>query len=412
MRDLISEISASIRSNKLRIALTGFSIGWGLFILIVLLGSGNGIMHGITASFGADTICVMHVKAGKTQLPYSGFGKNRPITVTGEDAQLLCGELGSSITKAYTCYTSPSASVSRGNAHINTVATGSQTGFLDINSKKIVAGNDITQLNIRQADKVCVIGRQTQDLLFRDSVSPVGQTIFLDSIPFKVVGVYNSATGDKSGHTVYAPYTTIRNLYARNDSLSELVLVANNISSEDDYNALQDKVCGFLGKRLGFSPNDRSAIVCSNDFLDYLQLKNVLTILQVFIWVIGLATLVAGVVGISNIMLISVKERTRELGVRKAMGATDAHIITLVLLESVVVSLIFGYVGMILGIGLTQLLAWIIVMTGGAGFFDNPTVGFTTVLAANLIMVIAGLVAGYVPARNAVRIKLVDALCA
>ncbi len=412
MRDLIFEISASIRSNKLRIALSGFSIGWGLFILIVLLGSGNGIMNGITATFGADTICVMHVKAGKTQLPYSGFGKNRTITIKGSDAELLCSELGASVTKDFTCYTSPSISVSRGNVHINTVVTGAQTGFLDISSKKIVAGNDITPLNIRQADKVCVIGRQTQNVLFKDSVSPVGQTIVVDSIPFTVIGVYNSSMGNSSGHTVYAPYTTIRDLYARNDSLSELVLVANNINSEDDYNALQDKVYGFLGKRLCFSPNDRSAIVCSNDFLDYLQLKNVLTMLQVFIWVIGLATLVAGVVGISNIMLISVKERTRELGVRKAMGATDAHIITLVLLESVVVSLIFGYVGMILGIGLTQLLSWLIAMSGGAGFFDNPTVGLTTVLAANLIMVIAGLVAGYVPARNAVRIKLVDALCA
>ncbi len=412
MRDLIAEIAASIRSNRLRIALTGFSIGWGLFILIVLLGSGNGIMNGITASFGADTICVMHVKAGKTQLPYSGFGKNRPITVTGEDARQLCDELGNGISKSFTCYISPSIPVRRNNLRITSVATGVQPGFITISSKKMVVGNDITPLNIMQADHVCVIGKQTQDLLFKDSVNPVGQTVVLDSIPFTVVGVYNSVMGDKSGHTVYAPYTTIRNLYAPTDSLSEMVLVANNISSEDDYNALQNKVYACLGKRLGFSPNDRSAVVCSNDFLDYLQLKVVLNLLQVFIWVIGLATLVAGVVGISNIMLISVKERTRELGVRKAMGATDSHIITLVLLESVVVSLIFGYVGMILGIGLTQLMAWVLSLTGGAGFFTNPTVGFSTVMAANLIMVVAGLVAGYVPARNAVRIKLVDALSA
>lgn len=412
MRDLISEISASIRSNKLRIALTGFSVGWGLFILIVLLGSGNGITNGITASFGADTICVMHITAGKTQLPYNGFGKNRAITLTGADAEQLCMELGSSVTKAFPCYTSPGVVVRMGNVHINTVATGVCTGFVGVSSKKIVAGNDITQLNILQADKVCVIGRQTQDLFFKGSVNPIGQTIVVDSIPFTVIGVYNSVLGDKSGHVVYAPYTTIRNLYAHNDSLSELALVASDINSEHDYNALQDKVYGFLGKRLGFSPADRSAIVCSNDFLDYLQLKTVLSMLRVFIWIIGLATLVAGVVGISNIMLISVKERTRELGVRKAMGATDSHIITLVLLESVAVSLIFGYVGMILGVGLTQLLAWILAMSGGAGFFDNPTVGFSTVMAANLIMVVAGLVAGYVPARNAVRIKLVDALSA
>lgn len=412
MRDLISEISASIRSNKLRIALTGFSVGWGLFILIVLLGSGNGITNGITASFGADTICVMHVTAGKTQLPYNGYGTNRAITVTGADAERLCMELGSRVTKAFPCYTSPGVVVCTGNVHITTVATGVRTGFIGISSKKIVAGNDITQLNVQQADKVCVIGRQTQDLFFKGSVNPIGQTIVVDSIPFTVIGVYNSIFGDKSGHVVYAPYTTIRNLYAHNDSLSELALVASNINSEQDYNALQDDVYGFLGKRLGFSPTDRSAIVCSNDFLDYLQLKTVLTMLRVFIWIIGLATLVAGVVGVSNIMLISVKERTRELGVRKAMGATDSHIITLVLLESVAVSLIFGYVGMILGVGLTQLLAWILAMAGGVGFFDNPTVGFSTVMVANLIMVVAGLVAGYVPARNAVRIKLVDALSA
>lgn len=412
MRDLLKEISASVRNNKMRIALTGFSVGWGLFILIVLLGSGNGIMNGITKSFGSDTICVVHLKPGRTQMVFNGMDKGRRMIVREDDAMALRKDLGESVARDFYCCSSPSLNVRRGNVRVSTSLIGVQARFLKVNSKQLIAGSDITELNMERAEHTCLIGKQTADLLFPDGSSPIGQTVSIDSIPFTVMGVYDSTTGSKSGHTVYAPFTTVKKLYAPDGSLSEWVFVADGIDSEEDYTGLQDKIYSVLGKRLNFSPKDHAAIECSNDFLDYLQLKIVLTMLQAFIWIIGLATLIAGVVSISNIMLISVKERTRELGIRKAMGATDAHIITLVLLESVFVSLVFGYFGMILGIGLTQLLAWLLAMAGGAGFFDNPTVGLWTVIVANLIMVISGLIAGYYPARNAVRIKLVDALMA
>ena len=389
MRDLAAEIAASMLSNKLRIALTGFSIGWGLFILIVLLGSGNGLMNGIAESFGSDTVCMVRLSPGTAQLAWQGMNRGRKIRLTANEAALLKKRMGESIGQ---------------------VTQGVYPNFLPIDGKKMVAGRDLADIDIRQGDKVCLIGQQTARLLFGKDGDAMGRMININQMPYLVVGVYDAITGTNSGHVIYAPFTTVEKSYFPAGDLSQIVVVANDINDQKAYDDFVSHLYAVLGEQLNFSPADHAAVVCESSYISYLQLKNVITMLQLFIWVIGLATLIAGVVGISNIMLISVRERTRELAVRRAMGASASSIITLVLIESVVVALIFGYIGMMLGIGLTQLLSWAISAAGGVGLFDHPTVSFATVMAANLIMVLAGLIAGYFPARNAVRIKLVDAL--
>ena len=410
MRDLAAEIAASMLSNKLRIALTGFSIGWGLFILIVLLGSGNGLMNGIAESFGSDTVCMVRLSPGTAQLAWQGMNRGRKIRLTANEAALLKKRMGESIGKVTVTNSTPSLQVDGGGMHLRTIVQGVYPNFLPIDGKKIVAGRDLADIDIRQGDKVCLIGQQTARLLFGKDGDAMGRMININQLPYLVVGVYDAITGTNSGHVIYAPFTTVEKGYFPAGDLSQIVVVANDINDQEAYDDFVDQLYAVLGEQLNFSPADHAAVVCESSYISYLQLKNVITMLQLFIWVIGLATLIAGVVGISNIMLISVRERTRELAVRRAMGASASSIITLVLIESVVVSLIFGYIGMMLGIGLTQLLSWGISAAGGVGLFDHPTVSFATVMAANLIMVLAGLIAGYFPARNAVHIKLVDAL--
>lgn len=410
MRDLISEITASICNNKLRIALTGFSIGWGLFILIVLLGTGNGLMNGIVKSFGSDTICVIRIKPGVTQLPWQGLGLSRQIRLTQNDGEAIMKILPKSVQAILPINSTEMLRATVGQKHIKTIIQGIRTDCLRYQDKHITKGRDIAPLDLQRCENVCLIGEHTAGILFSENTNPIGKKIEVGPISFLIVGVYTSDFGSNIGHTVFAPFTTIRKIFKPDGELSQLTIVAENINTEEDCDRLQMDICKILGERLHFNPEDRAAIVCNSYFLDFLQLKNVLRMLQIFIWVIGIATLIAGVVGISNIMLISVRERRRELGIRKAMGATDRSIIILVLSESVVVSLVFGYVGMMIGVGLTQFIAWILMQVGGVELFDNPTVSLTTVVVANLIMVLAGLVAGYFPARNVVQIKLIDVL--
>ena len=410
MRDLAAEIAASMLSNRMRIALTGFSIGWGLFILIVLLGAGNGLMRGIANSFDSDTTCVIRLTPGTAQIAWNGLGPGRKTVLLPEDADILRRETKGICNRMMITNSTGQVQVDVGSKHLKTTVQGVYPGFLAYDGKKIVEGHDLTDLDIQRLEKVCLIGRQSANLLYGKGKSPIGRQVVINGISHLVVGVYDATQGTNSGHTVYAPFSTIQACYHPDRALSQIVMVASSIASKEGYDALTERIYLTLSKQKHFAPTDRAAVMCSSSFISYLQLKNVISMLQIFIWVIGLATLVAGVVGISNIMLISVKERTKELAVRRAMGAPASSIITLVLLESVIVSLVFGYTGMMAGVGLTQLLAWGLAAAGGAGLFDNPTVDFSTIMAANLIMVLAGLVAGYFPARNAVSIKLVEAL--
>ncbi|MCQ2117880.1 MAG: ABC transporter permease [Bacteroidales bacterium] len=399
-----------MRSNKLRLLLTGFSIGWGLFILIVMLGSGNGVVRGVTASFGPDTLCTLHLTPARTAQAWHGYSSHRDIVLHIEDAEAISNAFADEVRYIRMNNQSPPVEIVSGPRKIKSVIIGCQIGYYQFDYFKITQGRDFTDIDMQRHSRVCLLGQQSVDILFGKDGTPLGKDILVNGICFKVVGIYDSPYGYGSGHTVYVPFSTGKDLFATDGTLSQIVVVANDVRNDRQLKEFKDKIYSVLAERLDFSPDDKIAVTCNSSTDLFFQLDSVLGMIQLFIWIVGLATLISGIVGVSNMMIIGIKERTREFGVRIAMGASDVSIVRLVLVESVIITLIFGYIGMMLGIALTQGMDYILKAVGGLSFFENPTVDFSIMITALLIMIVAGLIAGIFPAIQAVRMKLVDLL--
>lgn len=414
MNEILNEVKASMDSNRMRIALTGFSVGWGMFILVILLGAGNGLVKGIINNFGAQADNIVQLFPGKTQMEYDGLPKGREISILPADVEYISKHMAYNIREVHTQMTSQQNIVTNGKEKVKTPLTGVTPGYLGAEELTLVAGRDIMLSDLSALRKVCVISETTRDILFPDGTDPVGSYISVSDLPYLVIGVYATKYSYQKGHTMYAPQTTVAKLYSQDNKLSKVTIFARNVNSEAENTVFLDRLYEVMAKRLHFTPKDRAAVTYKGAFDQFLQIMNVVNVLQLFIWVVGIATLIGGIVGVSNIMLITVKERTRELGVRRAMGASEFSIIRLVLLESVFITMTFGYVGMMCAIGLTQLVATVIASAPGgqSSIFGAPTLSLGVIFAANVIMIVAGLFAGYFPAKKAVTIKLVDALTA
>ena len=409
MRELFAEVVASINHNRMRILLTGFSVGWGIFLLIIMLGSGNGIIHGITNGFvGSDNIVT--ITPGKTMLAAQGRQKGSQIDFYLSDCDKLQRHFPDIIAKTMP-QMDTTVRINLANDHMTVTLSGLRTDYLKLKNRYISAGRDLNETDLRESRKVCVLTQPLAKRLFRDE-SPVGRRIKVYNNNFLVVGVATSNRINDDQKTLFAPITTVERLFLRNAKLSSISLIANNLNTIEANEQFVKSARTFFAEEKGFSPKDAKAVDIYGSFEYFLQIRGVLNALRLFIWVIGIATLCIGVVGISNIMLISVKERIKELGVRKAMGASSGEIIRLVLFESVVITVIFGYIGMMIGVGITQLLKTLTDAVLGAHntIFCNPTVDISIVLIANAIMIVCGLIAGYIPAKKATTVKLVDAL--
>lgn len=411
MRDVLAEVFAAMRHNKMRIVLTGFSIGWGIFLLIVMLGTGNGVLNGVLNGFSGSTNNIISMSPGKTFIAFDGLPKNREIQITETDCNNLQRDFNANIQKVV-IELDTAINVYYEKESNKTTIAGYYPGYSVIKNNRLVAGRDINSLDIDGRRKVCVVSRILCDRLFHNGEPPVGKTIVIYDVAFLIVGVYEPNKSSDNSRVVFAPYTTVKDLYFRDDKVSLVSLVVSGLTTPEANEQFVVKLRNWFAMEKNFSSRDERAVSISNSYEFYLQISGVLDSIQFFIWIVGFATLVAGVVGISNIMLISVKERLRELGVRKAMGASSFSIIRLVLLESVFITLLFGYIGMLIGISLTQLADFVssAVLGENNSTFVHPTVSLSIVLSANFIMVITGLIAGYVPAKKAVSIKLVDAL--
>lgn len=414
MGEFFQEIFASISHNKLRVALTGFSIGWGIFLLIVLLGAGNGVLRGIVNAWVSEDDNIVIVEPSTTQLSWEGLSTNRKIEINSADLEYICNKFNSNIRMAVPQLDTV-VIASSGIHHSTTVISGYYPGYDKIKNNTLIAGRDINDLDIEDHRKVCVISTYMCDRLFPDANSyeeNVGKQIMVYESPFKVVGIYQPVKSYDVNRTIFAPLSTINDLYFREDRFSKVSLVVDGLSTIDANNRFVREVRRELAQLKNFNPADKKAVAISNSYELYLQIHGIYSAVQYFLWIVGLSTLIAGIVGVSNIMIISVKERTREIGVRCAMGATPRQVTMMVMIESVIITLIFGYIGMMLGLGLTQLLDFIIDNTLGENntVFVNPTVSLGVVMAANGVMLVAGFLAGYFPARRAANIKLVDAL--
>lgn len=416
--DNLREIWSTIRKNKLRTVLTGFSVSWGIFMLIVLLGAGNGFRNGVMYNFRNWSKNKIEVWGGYTTKPWDGLPLNRSITLKESDIDVM--------TRVHPEIDLYSATIAQEDTfYVDTeYFTGRINGvFPDhaaINYVNINAGNGrfINDLDMRGSRKVIVLSPRMKEVLFRDKPA-LGQWIRAGEVMYQVVGVYND--DDKSNNSpAYIPFTTARSLYKRGDDLSLLTFTVNGLVTDEANERFEESFRQTMGRLHRFDPTDMNAIGMWNTANEFRMLSNMMNAITLFLWVVGIGTLTAGIVGVSNIMLITVKERTREFGIRKAIGAKPASILGLIITESILVTAVFGYLGMVAGIGLTEAVSAAMdtanaaQATGGQEanmtVFRDPTVNLSIALSATALIIFAGVLAGYFPARKAVQVSAIEAM--
>lgn len=416
--DNLREIWSTIRKNKLRTVLTGFSVSWGIFMLIVLLGAGNGFRNGVMYNFRNWSKNKIEVWGGYTTKPWDGLPLNRSITLKESDIDVM--------TRVHPEIDLYSATIAQEDTfYVDTeYFTGRINGvFPDhaaINYVNINAGNGrfINDLDMRGSRKVIVLSPRMKEVLFRDKPA-LGQWVRAGEVMYQVVGVYND--DDKSNNSpAYIPFTTARSLYKRGDDLSLLTFTVNGLVTDEANERFEESFRQTMGRLHRFDPTDMNAIGMWNTANEFRMLSNMMNAITLFLWVVGIGTLTAGIVGVSNIMLITVKERTREFGIRKAIGAKPASILGLIITESILVTAVFGYLGMVAGIGLTEAVSAAMdtanaaQATGGQEanmtVFRDPTVNSSIALSATALIIFAGVLAGYFPARKAVQVSAIEAM--
>lgn len=413
--DTLYEIFATLKRNKLRTALTGFSVAWGIFMLIVLLGSGNGLMNGVSSNFSKRADNVINIYGGQTSIAHQGFKEERFINLTTDDLDYLRNAFPKTITAAVAYIRAWDQNVSYGTDYINTSLNGVYPEYTSIDGVKVLSGKgrNINQLDLLDKRKVAVIHPKTAEILFKDE-NPIGKSIKIGSVLFQVVGVYD-ADEMSDQQTVQVPYSTLHDLFNKGTYIDHISILVEGLRTKEANETFNEKIREAMAQKKQFNPQDLNAIWLWNRYENYLQTEFIFNAIRIAIWIIGLFTLISGIVGVSNIMLISVKERSKEFGIRKAIGASPFSILKVVILESILITAIFGYIGMLLGIGLTEGVNYILEtkMSGGSGqmqIFSNPTVDLKIAFGATFTLIIAGTLAGFFPAKKAVSIKPVEAL--
>lgn len=412
MRELFLEIWTSVRRNKLRTVLTGFSVAWGIFMLVILLGSGNGLKNGVASNFGDYATNSLDLYGGRTSKPYAGYQKNRRIKLRVNDIEILKRDFPEvDEVTAQDWFSGKRATY--GNEFTTVWISGMMPATARMEGIKLSAGRFIDDNDLHEYRKVIVIDEMMNRLFFKEE-SPLGKQVKVGNSQFTVIGV-KEGDAERNNSSCCIPLTTAQLLYEQNNpEVSNIMLTVNGMKTTGDLEAFEKRVRRRLAVEHQFDPEDESAIWIDNTMERYKAFQMVFWGINLFVWIIGLGTLLAGVVGVSNIMLVTVSERTAEFGIRKALGAKPASIIRLILTESICITAAFGYIGMVLGIAVMEVVNFVLTQTptGGRGptIFLNPTLDLRVVVSATVVLVVAGLIAGYIPAYRAAQLKTIDAL--
>lgn len=416
MHDLFIEILATVKRNKLRTALTGFAVAWGIFMLIFLLGAGNGLINAQLLQSDRFLSNSIMVGGGSTSKAYDGLKEGRNIQLDDADMETTRRNFNGNIEDVGTGMDQSGLTISNGQFYVSSTLRGVYPNDIKINKKEMLCGRFINDIDIRQSRKSIVMNEtDAKELSPHGAQALIGKYVNVGNIAFRVVGVYKA---DKSGWNSenYTAFTTFRTIYNKGDEVGNIIFSFHGLDSEEANDAFEQQYRARINGNHRAAPDDESAIWIWNRFTQSLQMQQGIGIIRTALWVIGLFTLLSGIVGISNIMLITVKERTREFGIRKAIGAKPMSILRLVIIESVVITTFFGYIGMLLGIAANEYMdATIGHTTVSSGLFEatmfyNPTVGIDVCLAATAVMIVAGTLAGIVPARKAAKIRPIEAL--
>lgn len=406
--DWFREVASTIKKNKARTFLTGVAVAWGILMLIVLLGAGNGLKNGIQSNFSGRAQNTVTIWPGWTSVPYKGMPAVRRIKFDDKvydyianhlpNVEYISGRVSRNVTLTY------------GNQYGSWNLNGVAPDAAKISQIKTTRGRFINEIDIKQRRKVIVINEDIAQVLFPNE-DPMGKFVIADNLTYQVVGLYEDEEG-WSSPPAYIPFTTAQTLYSFGYGFQQIDFTVRNLNTKKENDQFITELREALGKMQYFEPTDLSALYVWNTAKDSLEMQGLFSAITLVVIVIGLASLMAGVVGVGNIMLITVKERTREIGIRKALGAKPFSILKLIILESILITTLAGYVGILIGVGITEGVSTLIdgMPSDGPSMFQNPTVDLTTVILATLFLILCGVIAGLIPAIQATRVSPIEAM--
>lgn len=416
MRELIKEIWSTSKRNKLRTSLTGFAVAWGIFMLIFLLGAGNGLINAQLQQSTRFLANSMRVFPGETSKAYKGLKEGRSITLNDKDILISNKTYGQYVDDVGGRLEQYNVNINYGD---NYVASQSLVGVAPTHPKidktELIAGRFINEIDMKEQRKNVVLSRSQAKELCKDYRSLVGKNVKISNLNFQVVGIYKDDES-RNNTEAFIAYSTVKIIYAKGDDAGSLEFTIKNLKTREDNKQFEKNYRASINNNHQAAPDDERTIWLWNRYMDNIQMNQGIAIMQTALWIVGLFTLLSGIVGVSNIMLITVKERTREFGVRKAIGAKPWSILKLIITESIIITSFFGYIGMVCGVAANEIMDATIghttVDTGlfKAAMFVNPMVGIGTCIGATITIVIAGTIAGVIPAIKAARIRPIEAL--
>ena len=403
-RDTWLEIAHTVLSHPLRTALTGVSIALGVFILVVMQGLGFGLQNGVEQQFADDAVNSIWVQAGRTQLAYKGNQANKQVKIRENDVEAMFAEMD-------TVYASSrrirkwGVQMEHGDQAGSYPIRGVDPDHQMLENTKLTDGRYVNQRDIDEQTKVAVLGQTIVDEIYQGE-NPIGTHIIIGGVLFSVVGTFNDPASRWENKMAVVPYSTAKKLFrGGRDKVDQVILGTGDMKIAKTI-TLTDRLLNWFKERKSVHPDDSRGIWMDNNNEEYQKYQNIFMGIELFIWGIGLLTLLAGAVGVANILAIAVKERTKEIGVRKALGATGLSIVGLVVQESLALMLVSGCLGMVMGVGLLEFVSPFI----DHEYFQNPQVDFRIALVALAVLSVVGVISGIGPAIRAVRIKPVEAL--
>lgn len=392
-----------MRHNKLRTALTGLSVAWGIFMLITLVSVANGITTSFERNMMNGNNQKISVWSGVTTKPYHGYREGRRISLKNNDISVVYNEHKDVVDEVTSEFYSAQTRVSTNKTSVNAGYTGVFPSTCKLESLKLLEGRFITQRDLDEESKVMVLSKEFAEQLFPpEGKGAVGQRVSSGGISFLIVGVYVCDWR----RTIYIPYTTARALSTDKEYLGQMTLVLDGVDNLDEAKRIENGVRQTLASVHDFDPEDTSSLWIWNAISNTLTAKGAIGILNIGVWTLGLLTLLSGIIGISNIMFVSVKERTHEIGIRRAIGAKPSKILVQILMESVAITTLFGYIGIVMGTALTELLS----STIGDEMFRDAHVDLMIAAQVTVVLIISGALAGLFPALKALKVKPVEAL--
>ena len=413
--DRWQEIYSTLSKNKLRTALTAFGVFWGIFMLIIMLGSGNGLKNGVQNGFKDFATNSFFAWTQSTSVPYKGYKQGRRFNYNNEDINAIIENIPEAAIVA------PRNQLGNYGGN-NNVKYGLKTGsfsvygdypeIFQIQSYSITEGRKMNKKDENEKRKIAVIGSRVKTILFGDTLSPLANNIEVNGVFFQVVGVFksnqSSDRGEEDANTIFIPFSTFQNAFNYQNVVGWFAITSKpNIPAS----VVEDKVIALLKERHSIAPEDVQAIGHFNLEEEFNKMSGLFIGIEILIWIVGSGTLFAGVIGVSNIMLIIIKERTNEIGIRRAIGAPPSDIIKQIMLEAVVLTTVAGYIGLVMGVGLLELISKAMgPQVDSSSMFMNPEVSLSVALKALAILIISGAFAGLIPAARAVKIKPIEAL--